>query len=552
MRTFIIIGGVAGGASAAARLRRLNEKARIIVIERGPYISFANCGLPYHISATIPKRDALLVTRAAAFSKRFNIDVRTGVTATAIDPAAKTIHIIDNASGEDEILDYDALILAPGARPQLPPVAGIDLPCIFSLRTMGDMDAIIAFIKENSPQKAVIAGGGFIGLEVAENLKQLGIDVAIVQRPAQVLKHLDIEIAAALHAHLRSNGIELHLGNALQEIHKTDTGLCVTLKNGEQLDCDMVVAGLGVRPEVDLAKNAGLEIADNGGIVVNDRLQTSDPCIYAVGDAIEVRHLVNGRRTLLPLAGPANRQGRLAADNICGADRAYGPVQGTEIIGLFGMAAARTGLAEKDLADGELPFATALIHPLSHAGYYPGARQMTLKLMFSTVDGRILGAQAVGFDGVDKRIDVLATAIRAGMAVDDLTRLELAYAPQFGSAKDPVNMVGFVAENILSGKVQTAAWHKIEELATTHHLLDVRTPPEFAAGTIADAVNITLNKLRARLADIPRKPLLVFCETGLRSYIACRILKQNGFECLNLNGGYKTYRLMGKNRTGPE
>jgi NADPH-dependent 2,4-dienoyl-CoA reductase/sulfur reductase-like enzyme/rhodanese-related sulfurtransferase len=544
MQTFIIIGGVAGGASAAARLRRLNEKARIIVIERGPYISFANCGLPYHISKTIAKRDALLVTRAEAFSRRFNIEVRTNVTATAINPKAKTISIVDNASAEKETLHYDALVLAPGARPLLPPVAGADLPGIFSLLTMGDMDAIIAFIKDKSPKKAVIAGGGFIGLEVAENLKHLGISVTIVQRPSQVMKHLDIEIAAALHAHLRSSGIELQLGNALQEIRKADEGLSVILKNGDQLACDMIVAGLGVRPEVDLARNAGLEIADNGGIVVNDRMQTSDPCIYAVGDAIEVQHLVSGCPTLLPLAGPANRQGRMAADNICGADKAFAPVQGTEIIGLFGLAAARTGLAEKDLAAGNQPFATALIHPLNHAGYYPGATQITLKLMFSRPDGRILGAQAVGFEGVDKRIDVLATAIRAGMSVHDLTRLELAYAPQFGSAKDPVNMIGFVAENILSGRVETAAWHEVERLSETHQLLDVRTPSEFAAGSITGAVNIPVDELRNRLEELPHEPLLIFCAVGLRGYIAARILKQHGFECRNLSGGYKTYALV--------
>jgi len=544
MQTFIVIGGVAGGASAAARLRRLNEKARIIVIERGPYISFANCGLPYHISKVIPKRDALLVTRAAAFSKRFNVEVRTATTATAINPAAKTIRIVDNASTESETLGYDALVLAPGAQALLPPVSGIDLPGIFSLRTMRDMDAIMAFINETSPKKAVIAGGGFIGLEVAENLKHMGIDIAIVQRPSQVMKHLDIEIAAALHAHLRLNGIKLHLDNALQKIRSCEKGLVLSLKNGDELDCDMVVAGLGVRPEVDLARDAGLEIADSGGIVVNDRLQTSDPCIYAVGDAIEVRHLVSGGKTLLPLAGPANRQGRLAADNICGADQSFAPVQGTEIIGLFGLAAARTGLSEKDLTSGKLPFATALIHPLNHAGYYPDAKQMTLKLMFSTVDGRILGAQAVGLDGVDKRIDVLATAIRAGMTVNDLTRLELAYAPQFGSAKDPVNMIGFVAENILSGKVQTAAWSEVERLSETHQLLDVRTPAEFAAGSITGAINIPLNELRDRLEEVPRSPLLIFCAVGLRGYIAARILMQHGFECRNLSGGYRTYSLV--------
>jgi NADPH-dependent 2,4-dienoyl-CoA reductase/sulfur reductase-like enzyme/rhodanese-related sulfurtransferase len=544
MQTYIIIGGVAGGASAAARLRRLDEKARIIVIERGPYISFANCGLPYHISRVIPRRDALLVTRAASFSRRFNVEVRTDVTATAIDPGAKTVRIVDNASAESETLRYDALVLAPGAQPLLPPVTGIELPGVFSLRTMGDMDAIMAFIKAKEPKRAVIAGGGFIGLEVAENLKHLGMSVAIVQRPRQVMKHLDIEIAAVLHDHLRSNGIDLHLGNALKEIRQENEALSVILKNGEQLNCDMIVAGLGVKPEVDLAREAGLEISDNGGIVVNDLLQTSDPCIYAVGDAIELQHLVSGSRTLLPLAGPANRQGRLAADNICGADRAFAPVLGTEIIGLFGMAAARTGLAEKDLAGGGTPFATALIHPLNHAGYYPGATQMTLKLMFSTDDGRILGAQAVGGDGVDKRIDVLATAIRAGMTVNDLTRLELAYAPQFGSAKDPVNMVGFVAENILEGRVKTAAWHEVERLSETHHLLDVRTPAEFAAGSIKGAVNIPLNDLRARMTELPRKPLLAFCEVGMRAYIAARILMHNEFDCLNLNGGYRTYSLV--------
>jgi pyruvate/2-oxoglutarate dehydrogenase complex dihydrolipoamide dehydrogenase (E3) component/rhodanese-related sulfurtransferase len=395
----------------------------------------------------------------------------------------------------------------------------------------------------------VIAGGGFIGLEVAENLHHMGIKVTIVQRGPQVMKHLDSEIAAALHEHLRAQGIELRLGNALRDITPGDKGLAVNLKNGERLACDMVVAGMGVQPESDLARAAGLEIADSGGIVVNDRLQTSDPHIYAVGDAIEVRHLVSGCRTLLPLAGPANRQGRLAADNICGADRAFAPVQGTEIIGLFGMAAGRTGLSEKELASGSQPFATALIHPLHHAGYYPGARQMTLKLMFSRPDGRILGAQAIGFEGVDKRIDVLATAIRAGMSVHDLTGLELAYAPQFGSAKDPVNMLGFVAENILSGRVRTAAWHEVTELSKTHTLLDVRTPAEYAAGTIAGALNIPLNSLRDRMAELPRSPLLVFCEVGQRAYIATRILMQHGFECRNLSGGYATYSLVMRSGT---
>lgn len=543
MQRFIIIGGVAGGASAAARLRRLNETARIIVIERGPYISFANCGLPYHISAVIPKRDALLVTRAAAFSKRFNVEVRTSTTATEIDPAAKTVLVVDNASAQSEILRYDALVLAPGAQPLLLPVSG-DPPGIFGLRTMQDMDAIIAFIKEKSPKNAVIAGGGFIGLEVAENLHRLGINVSIVQRGPQVMKHLDVEIAAVLHAHLRAQGIDLRLGNAVQDIRATEEGLVLHLKNGDHINCDMVVAGLGVKPEVDLARAAGLEIANSGGIVVNDRLQTSDSSIYAVGDAIEVRHLVSGGQTLLPLAGPANRQGRLAADNICGAKRAFAPVQGTEIIGLFGMAAARTGLAEKDLPSGDQSFATALIHPLNHAGYYPGATQMTLKLMFSRPDGRILGAQAVGFEGVDKRIDVLATAIRAGMSVHDLTRLELAYAPQFGSAKDPVNMIGFVAENILDGLVQTASWYELESLCKTHQLLDVRTPAEFAAGSIEGARNIPVDELRNRLEELPRTPLLIFCAVGLRGYIAARILKQNGFECRNLSGGYTTYVLV--------
>ncbi len=544
MQTFVIIGGVAGGASAAARLRRLNETARIVLIERGPYISFANCGLPYHISAIIPERDSLLVTRAAAFSKRFNIDVRTATTATAIDPAAQSVSIVDNATGASENVRYDALVLAPGARALMPPVAGAGLNGVFSLRTMQDMDAIIAFVRQQSPAQAVIAGGGFIGLEVAENLHRLGIRVTIVQRGPQVMKHLDAEIAAVLHAHLKGQGIELRLGNALRDIRAAGKGLAVNLKNGDRLSCDMVVAGLGVQPEAELARAAGLEIGASGGIAVNERLQTTDPRIYAVGDAIEVRHLVSGCRTVLPLAGPANRQGRCAADNICGADRAFAPVQGTEIIGLFGMAAGRTGLSEKELAAGGLPFATALIHPLHHAGYYPGARQMTLKLMFSRPDGRILGAQAVGFEGVDKRIDVLATAIRAGMSVHDLTRLELAYAPQFGSAKDPVNMIGFVAENILNGMVQTASWHEVEELSKTHMLLDVRTPAEYASGTIAGAVNIPLDELRKRLGDVPRGPLLVFCAVGLRGYIAARILAQHGFECCNLSGGYKTYSLV--------
>ncbi len=544
MKTYIIVGGVAGGASAAARLRRRDEKARIIIFERGEYISFANCGLPYHIGGTIKNRKQLLVTTPEALKSRFNIDVRTQTEVIKILPDRKTVETKNPDTEETVSVSYDTLLLAPGAYPVIPPVEGSDLHGVFSLRNMNDMDRIIAFINKHNPKTAVVAGGGFIGLELAENLVELEMAVNIVQRGNQVMKHLDYEIASVIHDHMLAKGVGLFLGDAMAAIKKQKDGLEVVLKSNRSILCHMVLTGLGVRPETDLARDAGLKLGSHGGIAVNQYMQTSNPYIYAVGDAVEVKNIITGKDVLLPLAGPANRQGRLAADNICGDKKGFFGVQGTEIIKIFDLSVARTGLAEKDFKDSNIPVGSAVIHPLNHADYYPGASPMTMKLVFSRDRGDLLGAQIVGTSGVDKRIDVLATAIHGKMTVKDLTELELAYAPPYSSAKDPVNMLGFVSENILAGQVKSVYWNDVQELSKNHAVIDVRTPAEFASGAINTAQNFPLDELRSRLDSLPDKPLLVYCAAGLRGYVACRILKQNGFDrVVNLSGGYKTYRL---------
>jgi len=547
MKTFVIVGGVAGGASAAARLRRLDEHASIILFERGKYISFANCGLPYYIGGVIKERNKLLVTTAKAVMTRFNIDVRTETEVVKIIPHRKIVEVRSVNSSEVTSVTYDELILSPGASPLVPNDEWANIPGVFTLRNMKDMDNIHEFINANSSKTAVVAGGGFIGIEMAENLWSRGLSVKLVQRGKQVLKHLDYEIAAVVHEHI-SQHIDLVLGDAIKTIEKKENGLKVTLNSGSSILCDTVIMGLGVRPEVWLAKNAGLTLGAHGGISVNQYLQTSDPHIYAVGDAVEIKHIITGRDVLLPLAGPANKQGRLAADNICGNKKPFRGVQGTEIIKVFDLTVARTGLAEKNFAEEkEIPIHTAVIHAANHAGYYPGSSMMTLKLVYSQDRGEIMGAQIVGEDGVDKRIDVLATAIHGRMRVKDLTELELAYAPPYSSAKDPVNMLGFVAENILEEKLKTASWHEVSKLSKTHHLIDVRTAAEFNSGAIDDARNFSLDELRDNIELLPRdKPLLIYCAAGLRGYIACRILTQNGFTVLNLSGGYKTYKLAAK------
>lgn len=539
----IIVGGVAGGASGAARARRLSEEAEIIMVERGPDVSFANCGLPYYIGGEITDRSKLLVVTPAKLRSRFNLDVRVRSSVESIDRSAKTLRIRDLATGREYNESYDKLILAPGAAPLRPPIPGIDLPGIFTLRNMQDMDRIKAALDQRV-QHAVVVGAGFIGLELVENLVRQGIATTLVELQDQVLPPFDKEMTAPLAEALTAHGVTLLLGDSAEAFEQTAEGIAVRLKSGSRLLAQLVVLGIGVRPENKLAVDAGLDVGPRGGIRVNDRLQTSDPDIYAVGDAIEVKDFVSGEPTQIPLAGPANRQGRIAADNVFGRDSRYRGTQGTAIVGLFDRAAAMTGASEKILQRSQRPYRMIYVHPAHHAGYYPGAEQMTLKLLFAPDTGRILGAQAVGGVGVDKRIDVLAVAIQAGMTVFDLEEMELAYAPQFGSAKDPINMAGFVAAGMLRED------HPQIDIATLSatppgerpFLLDVRTAEEFATGHIPNAVNIPVDELRSRLRDVPHdREIAAYCQVGQRGYLATRILRQAGRSVRNLSGGYKTY-----------
>jgi len=551
-RRLLIVGGVAGGASAAARARRLSEDAEIVLFERGPHISFANCGLPYHIGGDIPDRKRLLVQTPTAMAQRFRIDVRTNTEAVRIDRTRRELIVRDVSDGAEHAEPYDALVLSPGAEPLLPPIPGIDSPGVFTLRNLGDMDAIKKVVDEQAPARAVVIGGGYIGLEMAEAFRHRGLEVTLVEMTDQVMGTLDPEMAAPLHQQLALQGVDVRLGVSVTGIRTENGALAAELSDGEAVACGLVVVAVGVRPEADLAEQAGLEIGPTGGIMVDEHMRTSDPDIYAVGDAVEVTHLVDGQQALIPLAGPANRQGRIAADNVFGRDSTYRGSQGTAICKVFDLTAAVTGLNEKALRKlANLPYEKVYVHPASHAGYYPGAAPISLKLLFGREDGKLLGAQAVGAAGVDKRIDVLAVAIRAGMTVFDLQNLELSYAPPYGSAKDPVNYAGFVASNVLAGD---AALCHVEDVCTPtggQALLDVRTIEEVRGGTIPGTVNIPLDELRDRLDEVPRdKELLVFCQVGLRGYLACRILTQKGFRCRNLTGGYKTYQAA--TGTGPD
>jgi NADPH-dependent 2,4-dienoyl-CoA reductase/sulfur reductase-like enzyme/peroxiredoxin family protein/rhodanese-related sulfurtransferase/TusA-related sulfurtransferase len=543
-KRLLIVGGVAGGASAAARARRLSEDAEIVLFERGPNISFANCGLPYHIGGDIPDRKQLLVQTPAAMAQRFRIDVRTNTEVIHIDRTRRELTVRDVSDGAEHAEPYDALVLSPGAEPLLPPIPGIDSPGVFTLRNLGDMDAIKKVVDERAPARAMVVGAGYIGLEMVEALRHRGLNVTLVELADQVMATLDPEMAAPLHQQLALQGVDLRLGVSLTGIRTEGDALTADLSDGQAAACGLVVVAVGVRPEVDLAEQAGLEIGPTGGIAVDEHMRTSDPDIYAVGDAVEVTHLVDGQQTLIPLAGPANRQGRIAADNVFGRDSAYRGSQGTAICKVFDLTAAVTGLNEKALRkSGTIPHEKVYVHPASHAGYYPGAMPISLKLLFGRDDGKLLGAQAVGAAGVDKRIDVLAVAIRAGMTVYDLQDLELSYAPPYGSAKDPVNYAGFVASNVLKGD---AALCHVEDVCSPtggQALLDVRTVEEVRGGTIPGTMNIPLDELRDRLDEVPRdKELLVVCQVGLRGYLACRLLTQKGFRCRNLTGGYKTYQ----------
>lgn len=541
----IIVGGVAGGASAAARARRLSEDAEILMFERGPDVSFANCGLPYYVGEVIPERGKLLVTTPEMLRQRFRLDVRTRTNVESIDRSRQVVRIKNLETGVESEERYDKLILAPGAAPIRPPLPGLDLPGVHTLRNLGDVDRIKAAVHQGA-KSVVVVGAGFIGLELVENFVHRGLRTTVADLNDQVLPPLDKEMSQPILAALRAKGVDVRLSNSATAIEATPSGLLVQFKSGAPVTADLVILGVGVRPENQLAVAAGLEVGPRGGIRVNDRLQTSDPNIFAVGDAIEVRDFVTSEPTQVPLAGPANRQGRIAADNIFGRDSRYRGTQGTAILGLFDKVAALTGQSEKLLRRANRPFRKVYIHPAHHAGYYPGAEGMTLNLVFDPETGKILGAQAVGGAGVDKRIDVIAMAIQAGMTVYDLEEAELAYAPQFGSAKDPVNMAGFVAGGLLRGDHPQV---DLEEALSQFQqgqvsLIDVRSPGEFAKGSIPGAVNIPVDELRGRLSEIGKdRDVAVFCQVGQRGYLATRILLQAGYRVRNIGGGYRTWLL---------
>ncbi len=540
----VIIGGVAGGATAAARLRRLDEKAQIIILERSGYISYANCGLPYYIGGEITQRSALTLQTPESFWQRFRIEARVRNEVLAIHPAEKrvTVRRLEDQTVYEE--SYDKLILSPGAKPVRPPLPGIEDQRIFTLRNVEDTFAIHDFIEQSEPRRAVVVGGGFIGLEMAENLTGLGIQTTLVERLPQVMAPLDFDMACSVHAYLREKGVCLRLGESVSGFEPDEKELLVQLEGKEPLPADLVILAIGVAPDTALAREAGLTLGLKGAIVVNSRMQTSDPDIYAVGDAVESTQFVSGTKTLAALAGPANKQGRIAADNLCGRESHYHGVQGSAVLKLFDMTVASTGLNEAAACGAGIAFDKTITFSASHATYYPGASNMTVKTLFSPETGKLLGAQIVGFDGVDKRIDVLAAAVRSGLTGEELTELELAYAPPYSSAKDPVNMAGYVIENIRSGLVRQYHWHDIPSLPRDGSvtLLDVRTQAEYARGHIDGAANIPLDSLRERLQELePGKPVYVNCHSGLRSYIACRILTQHGFDCYNLSGGYRFY-----------
>ncbi len=541
----LIVGGVAGGATAAARARRLDEHAEIILFERGEYISFANCGLPYYIGGVIPKRSDLLVTTAAALTERYNIDIRTFSEVLRIDRTAKEVEVKDHRTGETYRESYERIILAPGAEPFKPPAPGIDLPHIFSLRNIPDTDRIAAALSEEGPKSVVIVGAGFISLEMAENLVLRGCSVTIVEMLDQVLGNVDYEIAAMIEQHLLEKGVVCKLGCTVASFREEDGRILVSTDKAGDLEADMVLVAVGVRPENRLAREAGLEIGPSGGIRVDETLRTSDPDIFAVGDAVEVKDLATGAYGTVALAGPANKQGRIAADNAMGRSSVYKGGLGAFIAKVFDLAVAAAGASEKRLQRAGIPYLVSYTHPGSHAAYYPGAAALAIKLVFSPSDGCILGAQIVGKEGVDKRIDVLACAMHGGMTVYDLEELDLAYAPPYSSAKDPVNIAGYAAANILKGDVEQILWSDLPGLDPEKDVvLDLRNPPELLKeGAIPGALHIPLPQLRKRLAELDREKRYVpFCAAGLRSYIGYRVLVQNGFRAKSLAGGFTTFK----------
>ena len=541
---YLIIGGVAGGATVAARLRRMDEKANIILFERGKYVSYANCGLPYYIGDTINNREKLFVQTAKGFTDRFRIDIRTEQEVTAIRPDKKEVEIKNLSTGETYTETYDKLVLSPGAEPLRPGIEGIGSKKIFTLRNVPDTDTIKNYVNTENPKRAIVVGGGFIGLEMAENLHDLGIQVDVVEMANQVMAPLDFSMAAIVHRQLTDKGVGLHLEDGVSRFEEKDGGVTVHLRSGKQIATDMVLLSIGVRPETKLAKDAGLAIGERGGIAVNDYMQTSDADIYALGDAVEVRHLVTGQPALIPLAGPANKLGRIVADNIVfGNKKIYPGSIGTSIAKVFDLTVAAAGANAKLLQRNNIPYISSYTHGASHAGYYPGAVPLSIKILFAPENGKLLGAQIVGFNGVDKRIEMLAQVIQRGGTVHDLAELEHAYAPPYSSAKDPVNMAGFVAENILNKKSRIIQWRELTELPADTIRIDVRTHDEYKLGTIPGFINIPVDELREHLDELPKeKPIVVTCAVGLRGYLAYRILVQNGFKHVrNLSGGYKTW-----------
>lgn len=540
----VIIGGVAGGATAAARIRRLDEQAEIIVFERSGYISYANCGLPYYIGDTITEPKALTLQTPESFFSRFQITMKVRHEVTAIHAERNVVSVKNLETGAEFEERYDKLLLSPGAKPSLPPVPGTDIDRLFTLRTVEDTFLIKDYINKKNPRSVILAGGGFISLELAENLRHLGMEVTIIQRPKQLMNPFDEDMASFIHSEMRSHGIRLLLGHTVEGFEETENGVRVLLKEEAPLSADMAVLAIGVSPDTRLAEMAGLKLGIKNSIIVNERMETSVPNIFAVGDAVQVKHFVSGEDSLISLAGPANKQGRIAADNICGKDSRYSGSQGSSIIKVFNMTAAVTGLNEKSAKKAGLSVDKVILSPMSHAGYYPGGKVMTMKVVFEKETYRLLGAQIVGYEGVDKRIDVLATAIRAGMKATDLNELDLAYAPPYSSAKDPVNMVGFMIENIASGQLKQFHLEDINDLPLDGSvtLLDTRTEGEFSRGHVTGFINIPVDQLRENLNKLPKdKPVYVMCQSGLRSYIACCILKGEGYDAYNFSGGYRFY-----------
>ncbi len=563
MTKIVIIGGVAGGASAAARARRLSEDAEIIMFERGPYVSFANCGLPYHIGGDIKERSNLLLQTPESFLARFNVDVRTMNEVLRINRAAKTITVRNLLDQSEYDENYDFLLLSPGAGPVIPPIPGIQNPLTHSLRNIPDMDKIIQTLQMNKPEHATVVGGGFIGLEMMEAFHHLGIKTTLIEMADQVMTPVDREMAGFAHAEIRAKGIDLRLGAALKSVeyrpaatlpsaesgesleHKHGEGeLDLLLRNGDPLTTDILIMAIGVRPETKLAAEAGLQLGELGGIWVNEQMQTSDPAIYAVGDAVEEKDFVTGKQTLVPLAGPANRQGRMAADNMLGRNESYQGTQGTAICKIFDLAVASTGKNEKQLKREGIAYEKVYVHTASHASYYPGAEVVSFKMLFDPQTGKIFGAQAVGKDGIDKRIDVMAVAQRAGMTVEQLQHLELTYAPPFGSAKDVINQAAFVATNLIKGDAKAIHFDEIDNLTDEQVLLDVRNPMELQnMGYLPGAINIPVDQLRQHMNELPKdKEIVIYCQVGLRGNVAYRQLVNNGFKARNLIGGYRTYK----------